>query len=434
MIRNKIFNLIICVIIGVGLASCSGNASNGKSTIDEYGVCIDQEVDLGLPSGKIWAGWNIGATSPEEYGDYFAWGETQPKANYTTYSYAHWGEYSPQTYSRDYADIGSDISGTEYDAARYMWENGWRMPTKTELEELVYECTWEDFEYKGVNGFLITGPNEVSIFLPAAGVKMMDLGRSVNFDASSLLYDGESGDYWSSTMLENYKGDAYKLHISRNGPSQVVRHERIKGLPIRSIKGAPVNESCVGEEVDLGLPSGTKWASWNVGATAPHEYGACYAWGEIEEKNVPYTWDTYKYYENVNDTLQRCMDIGENISGTEYDVARQKWGNGWRMPTKDEFDELRNECKWSRTQHNWIDGYDVVGPNGKSIFLPEAGGTDGFYYGVYWSASSGDKGNELCAFMCWIHEAYEINNRMQKLLNFFRYAKGSIRPVRTSEK
>ena len=169
MKRYKILSLIICVIIGVALVSCGSDSSNEKPTIDEYGVCIDQEVDLGLPSGKIWAGWNIGATSPEEYGDYFSWGETQPKSNYTFDSYMH-TEYSPQTYNHDYVNIGCEISATKYDAAQYMWGSDWRMPTKTELEELVYECTWEDFEYKGVKGFLITGPNEVSMFLPAAGV------------------------------------------------------------------------------------------------------------------------------------------------------------------------------------------------------------------------------------------------------------------------
>ena len=425
MKRYKILSLIICVIIGMALVSCGSDSSNEKPTIDEYGVCIDQEVDLGLPSGKIWAGWNIGATSPEEYGDYFSWGETQPKANYTFNSYMH-TEYSPQTYNHDYVNIGCEISATKYDAAQYMWGSDWRMPTKTELEELVYECTWEDFEYKGVKGFLITGPNEVSMFLPAAGVKEMDLNWSVNFDASSLQYDGESGDYWCSTRSENYNGEAYKLRVSRRGLPEVAKYNRTRGIPIRPIKRIPVNESCIGEEVDLGLPSGTKWASWNVGATAPHEYGTCYAWGEVEEKNAPYTWDTYKYYENVNDTLQRCTDIGENISGTEYDVAHQKWGNGWRMPTKDEFDELCKECKWNWTLRNWINGYEVVGPNGNSIFLPVTF-ADGDM-GAYSSASSAE--DERSRWVCVFSGLYRIS----KIGSYLRYFPCSIRPVKTSEK
>ena len=86
----------------------------------------------------------------------------------------------------------------------------------------------------------------------------------------------------------------------------------------------------IADAVDLGLPSGTLWASWNVGATAPEESGGYYAWGETEEK-TSYTEDTYKYYDQ---TTQEYINIGEEISGTEYDVAHVMWGDGWRMPTE----------------------------------------------------------------------------------------------------
>ena len=125
----------------------------------------DRWVDLGLPSGILWAAYNLGATSPEEYGGYYAWGEVTPKQKYTASNYLHYtkenGEYSG-------IFIGNDISGTEYDAAHVNWQNGARMPNKSEAEELVKYCSWNYYTYNGVRGCLITGPNNNSIFLPFA--------------------------------------------------------------------------------------------------------------------------------------------------------------------------------------------------------------------------------------------------------------------------
>lgn len=97
-----------------------------------------------------------------------------------------------------------------------------------------------------------------------------------------------------------------------------------------------------GKEIDLGLPSGTIWAGWNVGATSTEEYGDFYAWGETTTKNN-YSENTYRYY---NNSTKRYVNIGSNISGTQYDVARQKWGESWRMPTKAEIYELTTTCVW----------------------------------------------------------------------------------------
>lgn len=131
-----------------------------------YGEGDDNRwVDLGLPSGLLWAKYNVGASSPEEYGDYYAWGEVTPKQKYTASNYLHYtkvnGEYSGSF-------IGNDISGTEYDAAHINWGNGARMPNKSEAEELVKYCNWKYYTYNGVCGGLITGPNNNSIFLPFA--------------------------------------------------------------------------------------------------------------------------------------------------------------------------------------------------------------------------------------------------------------------------
>ena len=112
--------------------------------------------------------------------------------------------------------------------------------------------------------------------------------------------------------------------------------------------------------VDLGLPSGLKWATCNVGASLPEEYGDYYAWGEVQTK---------MYFSGGDYSLPKTAD--RNISGNPtYDVARAEWGSTWRMPTKDEFKELIDECKWELVYQK---GFKVIGPNGTSIFLPFAG-------------------------------------------------------------
>ena len=123
--------------------------------------------------------------------------------------------------------------------------------------------------------------------------------------------------------------------------------------------------------VDLGLPSGLKWATCNVGANAPEEYGYYFAWGEVEPKTT-YNWDTYKYYDGSNLTKYTGND-SKTVLDPEDDAATVNWGGAWRMPTKAEQDELREKCTWVWTSQNGVNGYKVTGPNGNSIFLPAAG-------------------------------------------------------------
>lgn len=146
-------------------------------------------VDLGL--SVKWASCNVGANSPEEYGDYFAWGEISPKSSYTWDNYQHWvlGYDDSGDWYVKYATLNSDISGTQYDAATANWGGSWRMPTKAEIEELLNECNWQWTTQDGVTGMRVTGPNGNSIFLPAAGAR----------DGSSSNYVGSYGFYWSST-------------------------------------------------------------------------------------------------------------------------------------------------------------------------------------------------------------------------------------------
>ena len=169
------------------------SATNG--TINDYDY-----VDLGLTSGLKWATVNIGATLPADYGNYYAWGETETKDTYTT--------SNSVTYGVEMDDISGDAT---YDAATANWGSTWRMPTKAECQEIVDECTWtwttqEDSEGEEINGYLVEGPNGNSIFLPAAGYRF----------GSSLYNAGTNGNYWSSTPDASYSGFAYTLGFNRS--------------------------------------------------------------------------------------------------------------------------------------------------------------------------------------------------------------------------
>ena len=186
------------------------------------------------------------------------------------------------------------------------------------------------------------------------------------------------------------------------------------------------------EAVDLGLS--VKWAPYNVGATAPEEYGGYYAWGETEEKS-DYTWATYKWCSGSEKTMTKYCT--ESSYGTvdnkttlelEDDVAHVTWGNLWRMPTKEELDELYNECTWLWTTVNSINGYKVIGPNGNSIFLPVAGNfndnkndTRGVW-GTYWTSSLD------VALPSYSYEFYFRDSGKNKG-NGFRFYGHSVRPV-----
>ena len=172
------------------------------------------------------------------------------------------------------------------------------------------------------------------------------------------------------------------------------------------------------EYVDLGLPSGLKWATCNVGASLPEEYGDYYAWGEVKTKN--------KYTEDNSKTYGKSMS---DISGhSKYDVARAKWGGSWRLPTKKELEELKNNCKWEWTTINGKEGYKVTGPNGNSIFLSAAGGRDGsslYYardYGYYWSSTPDDS---------YVQHAYHLYfNSSSRNVSWSSRINGlSVRPV-----
>ena len=182
--------------------------------------------------------------------------------------------------------------------------------------------------------------------------------------------------------------------------------------------------------IDLGLPSGTKWACCNVGATTPEGYGGYYAWGETEEKST-YSTSTYKYYSNGS-----YINIGEDIAGTEYDVAHVKWGGSWVMPSDDQISELRINCSWKWVTQNGVNGRQFTGPSGGAIFLPAAGSRssrwndglgDAGSVGYYWSST------QAPSYSNWggAYGLYFDWRSTSQYLNYYhgRYDGQSVRPV-----
>ena len=175
-------------------------------------------IDLGL--SVLWSDINLGATTPEGFGEYFAWGETKPKEQYSKDNYMHYDHSMNQ-----YLDIGEDISGTKYDAAYVNIGNGWRMPTRTELQELIKNCEWEWVKSGNTLGYKITGKNGNYIFMPAGGCIFYSTVSSQN----------EWTEYWSSSERQKYKGDAYLLVENGYNPT-VISSDKIYGVPIRPVK------------------------------------------------------------------------------------------------------------------------------------------------------------------------------------------------------
>lgn len=180
-------------------------------------VTEGQLVDLGL--SVKWAGWNIGATSPEEFGGYYSWGETAGKSEYTWETYGLCDGDGGSCHN-----VGDDIGGTMYDVASELWGNDWRMPTVYEMSELCNECSWEWVRYKGVYGHKVTAPNGNSIFLPAAGMRFN----------STLSGCGQLGYYWSSTFLSAYDSFAYYMSLN-SGNLDYGYGNRYYGYPVRAV-------------------------------------------------------------------------------------------------------------------------------------------------------------------------------------------------------
>jgi len=192
-------------------------ANGGKKV---YLTCPDNNhphaIDLGI--GVYFACCNVGASSPEEYGGYYAWGETEEKDYYDSSTYKYYNS------STGYTSLGSDIAGTQYDVAHVKWGGGWHMPSYDQLGLLTSKCTSTWTSVNGVYGRKVTGPNGASIFLPAAGYRWNDNTGNV----------GSYGGCWLSTQDPNYSYGAYTLHFD-NGDFYRDYDTRYYGLSVRPV-------------------------------------------------------------------------------------------------------------------------------------------------------------------------------------------------------
>lgn len=171
-------------------------------SVDKGQMPVGEAVDLGL--SVKWATMNVGATSPEDYGGYFAWGETQSKSTYNWGSYFDSVDGSDSNFNK-YSTSKKTTLDPEDDAAHVNWGGDWRMPTDTEWIELCNNCTWTWTTQNGVNGYKVTSKkNGNSIFLPAAGYR----------SGSSLYYVGSNGYYWSSSLYSSDSNSAYYLYFN----------------------------------------------------------------------------------------------------------------------------------------------------------------------------------------------------------------------------
>ena len=162
-------------------------------------------VDLGL--SVKWACCNVGASVPQGYGGYYAWGETEEKSDYSSWTYKYYLGDLDDDGHYEYQNIGSNISGTSYDVAHVKWGGSWRMPTFDEIKELCNKCSWQWTEVNGVKGQKVTGPNGNSIFLPAAGLR----------NGTGVYSRGSSGRCWSGALYEVDSGSACSLFFYGGG-------------------------------------------------------------------------------------------------------------------------------------------------------------------------------------------------------------------------
>lgn len=202
--------------------TCSFEIKDSSSDIVAYTSCPDDHhphlIDLGLPSGTKWACCNVGASKPEDYGGYYAWGETTEKSTYTSSNYL---DGKGTSY-----DIGTDIAGTQYDAATANWGSPWVMPSFDQVKELKGNCTSEWTTENGVNGRRFTASNGASIFLPAAGNRW-----------GYKLYDaGSYGYYWSSSLCGSLLSNAWSLNFRSGYVDASYSDYRYGGHSVRPVR------------------------------------------------------------------------------------------------------------------------------------------------------------------------------------------------------
>ncbi len=411
----------------------------------QYGNPDYTYVDLGL--SVKWASANVGALSMEKTGDYFAWGETSPKDVYTDTNYK-WCDKESYSFSKYYSQSGKSDSLIrilpEDDAATVNCGGKWRIPTVEEWRELQDRCDWKQTEMYGVLGHKITAENGNWIFLPAGDVSY---GENTSKDENH-------GSYWTSVLYvdDNKMANYVNFKLNESWRPHLLQTKRGVGMTVRAVLPCEYKISYYTEDsvlittqvvesgeypkevaapekkgytfvgwgnafdritsdmnvyaqytegdhgyVDLGLS--VMWATCNVGAESMLEPGDLIAWGEVSPKDN-YADSTYKWggdgYRKV--TKYVASEVSGEIDSLltllpEDDAATVNWGDEWRMPTEEEWDELRENCYVEFRNVNGVAGHMITAKNGNWIFLPAVNYISEFNdsgkdeHGYYWSSS-----------------------------------------------
>ena len=338
-------------------------------------------VDLGLPSGKKWAKCNLGANSEEESGLYFQWGDIKGYTkeqigadkifDWSNYKWNDGSGFNPTKYNDSDHKTQLDL---EDDAVYAALGGNWRMPTVDDWRELYNNTTREWTQINGVNGYKLTAPNGNYIFLPAAG----------SGSGSSLYYKGSYGYVWSSSLYSVGSPYAFSCYFSSGGFNPDSRNSRCNGFSVRGVYvDNEIKNKKNMEYVDLGLPSGKKWAKCNLSATSEEESGLYYQWGdtvgytaEQVGANKEFNWANYKWSvggSSSNFSKYNSLDNKTKLD-LEDDAAYVALGGNWRIPTKEDLNELADNTISSIASINGIRGIKLISRiNGNHIFLPLPG-------------------------------------------------------------
>ena len=348
-------------------------------------------VDLGLPSGNLWAKCNLGASAPEAFGDYYAWGEVEPKQVYTNSNHKWYKEGAPSLGFTKYNNEDGKLSlEDEDDAVIQKLGNGWRTPTLADFRELTNQkyTTIKKTTLNGVAGYQITSKrNKKSIFIPFAGFRN-DKPQTREISSSEEVAVCMTNQRRIDNQVFNCWTFAFEQdRIRRYGK------RRYDGISIRPVKGpgVPVPNNCV----DLGLASGLLWAKYNIGTTDPTQPGDYYAWGETSPNKKEYYSSNYKHFkiDGGIKVIKYNEKDGKEVLELEDDAANAYLGVGYRIPTKEDWEELLEDCKWEAvtttlpeivdpSQTKAITRWKVTGPNGNSIVLPTTSGFKSDGWGV----------------------------------------------------
>lgn len=457
--------------------SVFGVLNNLDEKVAEWENHAPEYVDLGL--SVKWATFNVGALSPEELGDSFAWGETVPKESYTSNNYK-WGSYNkyskycpaekPGYWGGEGEPDNKTILDLEDDAAHVQWGDKWRIPTKDEMQELIDNCTWSWTTKNGIDGYLVTsnisGYTENSIFLPYAfeefystsciiastvDVQKLSLGpndyyiggtsqqrisayhirpvygefvpvTSISLDQSAVEAPNRTSFQLCASVSPSDATDKVIRWVSSNGYAAYVSttgtvfiYEESWGGPVTitanmsnglsascSVTILPKEDATTPPEaVDLGLS--VKWATFNIGANRPEYFGDVFAWGDVDSQHrntysFNYSSTDYSKYGFI-DCLSHWKGEGEpdnkRILDLEDDAAHIQWGDKWRIPTQAEITELVENCIWTFTSLNGVNGYKVSGKlegyTDNFIFIPlpdlDWNHIQPNTYGSYWASS-----------------------------------------------